>query len=181
MVGVISSQKFEIVEDKTNEYGIHVMLCILASTARFDAFDKKMRDFIKQGAVDKYAEWGQMMARSVLIHFFACAIYVVANYCGISLYKAFFGGLTSRGASIGIAMYMVFYLFVFLNIVIAVIPRQIFKWCIVAFMVVLILVYLLPLYPIRALAYGALTGGLTALAIVVAGKFERFWLSRALK
>ncbi|MEE5129827.1 hypothetical protein V2J82_05180 [Pseudomonas alliivorans] len=121
------------------------------------------------------------IARSLLIHFFACVIYVVANYYGVSLYKVIFGGLTSRGASIGIAMYMVFYLFVFLNVVIAVIPRQLFKWCVVAFMVVLILVYLLPLYPIRALAYSALTGGLTALAIVVAGKFERFWISRAFK
>ncbi|WP_122723366.1 hypothetical protein, partial [Pseudomonas viridiflava] len=92
------------------------------------------------------------IARSLLIHFFFFFIYVVANYYGVSLYKVIFGGLTSRGASIGIAMYMVFYLSVFLNIVIAVIPRQIFKWCIVAFMVVLILVYLLPLYPIRALA-----------------------------
>ncbi|WP_122581574.1 hypothetical protein, partial [Pseudomonas viridiflava] len=105
------------------------------------------------------------IARSLLIHFFACVIYVVANYYGVSLYKVIFGGSTSRGASIGIAMYMVFYLFVFLNIVIAVIPRQIFKWCIVAFMLVLILAYLLPLYPVRAVAYSALTGGLTALAI----------------
>ncbi len=121
------------------------------------------------------------LARSLLIHFFACVIYVVANYYGVSLYKVTFGGLTSRGASIGIAMYMVFYLFVFLNFVIAVIPKQMFKWCVVGFMVVLILFYLLPLYPVRALAYSVFTGGLTALAIAVAGKFERFWLTQDLK
>ncbi|WP_241152498.1 hypothetical protein [Pseudomonas viridiflava] len=121
------------------------------------------------------------IARSLHIHALSCVLYVVVNYCGISLYKAIFGGLTSRGASIGIAMYMVFFLFVFSNAVIAVIPRQLFKWCIVAFMDVLILAYLLPLYPVRAVAYSALTGGLTALAIVVADQFERFWLTRNLK
>ncbi|WP_259640604.1 hypothetical protein [Pseudomonas syringae group genomosp. 3] len=121
------------------------------------------------------------IARGLLIHFFACVIYVIANYYGVSLYKVIFGGLTSRGASIGIAMYMVFYLFIFLNLIIAVIPKQVFKWCVVVFMVVLILVYLLPLYPVRAVAYSVLTGGLTTLAIAVTGKFERFWLTRDLK
>ncbi|NAT25479.1 hypothetical protein CU665_22625 [Pseudomonas syringae pv. actinidifoliorum] len=121
------------------------------------------------------------IARGLLIHFFACVIYVVANYYGVSLYKVIFGGLTSRGASIGIAMYMIFYLFVFLNLVIAVISKRLFKWCAVVLMVVLILVYLLPLYPVRAIAYSVLAGGLTALAIAVAGKFERFWLSHELK
>ncbi|MEG3626061.1 hypothetical protein V4D28_28235, partial [Escherichia coli O157:H7] len=77
--------------------------------------------------------------------------------------------------------YMIFYLFVFLNLVIAVISKRLFKWCAVVLIVVLILVYLLPLYPVRAIAYSVLAGGLTALAIAVAGKFERFWLSRDLK
>ncbi|WKW33109.1 hypothetical protein KIH13_04200 [Pseudomonas viridiflava] len=49
------------------------------------------------------------IARSLVIHALSCVLYVVVNYCGISLYKAIFGGLTSRGASIGIAMYMVFF------------------------------------------------------------------------
>ncbi|MCD5989324.1 hypothetical protein KDX30_15610 [Pseudomonas sp. CDFA 553] len=121
------------------------------------------------------------IARGLLIHFFACVIYAIANYYGVSLYKVIFGGLTSRGASIGIAMYMVFYLFILVNLIIAVIPKTLFKWSIVVFMVVLILVYLLPLYPVRAVAYSILTGALTALAIVVAGKFERCWLTRDFK
>ena len=60
------------------------------------------------------------LAAGLLVHFFACVIYVVVNYYGVSLYKVLFGGLTSRGASIGIAMYMVFYLFIFVNLVVAV-------------------------------------------------------------
>ncbi|WP_275023154.1 hypothetical protein [Pseudomonas syringae group genomosp. 3] len=133
------------------------------------------------GSVWREGKMIAKLARSLLIHFFACVIYIVANYYGVFLYKVIFGSLTSRGASIGIAMYMIFYLFVFLNLVIAVISKRLFKWCAVVLIVVLILVYLLPLYPVRAIAYSVLAGGLTALAIAVAGKFERFWLSRDLK
>jgi len=121
------------------------------------------------------------IAAGLLVHFFACVVYVVVNYYGVSLYKVSFGGLTSRGASIGIAMYMIFYLFVFANLLVAIIPRLFFKFSIVVLMVSMILLYLLPLYPIRAVAYSILTGGLTALAIWVAGKFERFLLARSTK
>lgn len=120
------------------------------------------------------------LAAGLLVHFFACVIYVVVNYYGVSLYKVLFGGLTSRGASIGIAMYMVFYLFIFVNLVVAVIPKRMVKVSIVFLMVALILVYLLPLYPVRAAAYSALTGGLTILAIWLAGKFEKFLLARVM-
>ncbi len=120
------------------------------------------------------------LAAGLLVHFFACVIYVVVNYYGVSLYKVLFGGLTSRGASIGIAMYMVFYLFILVNLVVAVIPKRMVKVSIVFLMVALILVYLLPLYPVRAAAYSVLTGGLTILAIWLAGKFEKFLLARVM-
>jgi len=117
------------------------------------------------------------LAAGLLVHFFACVMYVVVNYYGVSLYKFLFGGLTSRGASIGIAMYMVFYLFIFVNLVVAVIPRRMVKVSIVFLMVALILVYLLPLYPVRAAAYSVLTGGLTILAIWLAGKLDKMLLA----
>lgn len=120
------------------------------------------------------------LAAGLLVHFFACVIYVVVNYYGVSLYKFLFGGLTSRGASIGIAMYMVFYLFIFVNLVVAVIPRRMVKVSIVFLMVALILVYLLPLYPVRAAAYSVLTGGLTILAIWLAGKLDKMLLARVM-
>jgi hypothetical protein len=118
------------------------------------------------------------LAAGLLVHFFACVMYVVVNYYGVSLYKFLFGGLTSRGASIGIAMYMVFYLFIFVNLVVAVIPRRMVKVSIVFLMVALILVYLLPLYPVRAAAYSVLTSGLTILAIWLAGKLDKMLLAR---
>lgn len=120
------------------------------------------------------------LAAGLLVHFFACVMYVVVNYYGVSLYKFLFGGLTSRGASIGIAMYMVFYLFIFVNLVVAVIPKRMVKVSIVFLMVALILVYLLPLYPVRAAAYSVLTGGLTILAIWLAGKLDKMLLARVM-
>lgn len=120
------------------------------------------------------------LAAGILVHFFGCVIYVVFNYYGVLLYKVLYGGLTSRGASIGIAVYMVFYLFVFVNLVVAVIPKQMVKFSIVVLTVALILVYLLPLYPVRAAFYSVLTGGLTTLAIWLASKLNKLLLARSM-
>lgn len=120
----------------------------------------------------------------LLVHFFACIAYVIANYYGVSLYKHFFGGLTSRGVSIGIAMYMVFYFFILVNFVIVFISKRSIKFFVVFGMVLLVFLYLFPQYPVRSVAYSVLTGGLTALAIFAAkaldGKFVR-WKSRRVK
>ncbi|MBX8548044.1 hypothetical protein K5D68_00310 [Pseudomonas cichorii] len=122
-----------------------------------------------------------MMTRIVTglaVHFFACAAYVVVNYYGVSLYKYVFGGLTSRGASIGMAMYMIFYVFIAVNFIVALMPRVAMKLVVLFVMVGAILVYLLPLYPVRALAYSVLTGGLTAAAIFISGKVNEMVLAR---
>lgn len=121
----------------------------------------------------KFTVLEKMMTRVItglVIHFFACVAYVVVNYYGVSLYKYVFDGLTSRGASIGMAMYLIFYVFVAVNFIVALIPRLTIKLAILFFMVGAILTYLLPLYPVRALAYSVLTGGLTVVAIFVSGK-----------
>lgn len=125
-----------------------------------------------------------MMARiavGLFVHFCACVAYVVLNYYGVSLYKYLFGGLTSRGASIGIAMYMVFYLFIAVNLFVSLVPKAAVKWGALMIMVALILIYLLPDYPVRAFAYGVLSGSLTALAILVASKVNNSLLQRIAK
>ncbi|MBN6715601.1 hypothetical protein JSY17_16525 [Pseudomonas capsici] len=122
-----------------------------------------------------------MMARVMIglaVHFFACAVYVVVNYYGVSLYIYAFGGLTSRGASIGMAMYLIFYVFIAVNFIVALMPKIAIKLVFLFLMVGAILVYLLPLYPVRALAYSVLTGGLTAAAIFVSGKVDEMVLAR---
>ncbi|MBX8539051.1 hypothetical protein K5D56_22705 [Pseudomonas cichorii] len=119
----------------------------------------------------------QVMA-GLAVHFFACVAYVVVNYYGVSLYKYVFGGLTSRGASIGMAMYMIFYVFIAVNFIVALMPRVAMKLVVLFIMVGAILVYLLPLYPVRALAYSVLTGGLTAAAIFISGKVNEMVLAR---
>ncbi|MFJ7796765.1 hypothetical protein [Pseudomonas sp. NPDC096950] len=119
------------------------------------------------------------IAAGLLVHFFACVIYVVLNYYGVSLYKYMFGGLTSRGVSIGIAMYLIFYLFIVVNLIVALVTKISIKLIVLCFMMTAILIYLLPLYPVRAFAYSILTGGLTALAIFVSRKVDELILQRS--
>jgi len=121
------------------------------------------------------------IAVGLFVHFCACVAYVVLNYYGVSLYKHLFGGLTSRGASIGIAMYMVFYLFVAVNLIVSLVPKVAVKWGALMVMVALILIYLLPEYPVRAFAYSALSGSLTAVAILVANKVNKYLSQRIAK
>ncbi|SDS97063.1 hypothetical protein [Pseudomonas prosekii] len=103
----------------------------------------------------------------LVIHGMACVLYIVMNGFAVPIYKTLVGGLTSRGVAIGMGMYLIFYFFVFLNLVLVFIPRLAIKFGVAIFMMVSILIYLLPQYPVRAMAYCALAGGLTVSAILV--------------
>jgi hypothetical protein len=104
---------------------------------------------------------------ALVIHGMACVLYIVLNGLAVPVYKTLVGGLTSRGVAIGLGMYLVFYFFVFLNIVLVFIHRLAAQFGLAIFMMVSILIYLLPQYPVRAMAYCALAGGLTISAILV--------------
>lgn len=106
-------------------------------------------------------------AIGLAVHSLACAIYIVMNGYAVPAYKQLVGGLTSRGVAIGMAMYLIFYFFVSLNLVLVFIQRQAIQFRLVVLMMLAILFYLLPQYPIRGLAYSALTGGLTVCAILL--------------
>lgn len=103
----------------------------------------------------------------LVVHGMACIFYIVLNGFAVPAYKALVGGLTSRGVAIGMGMYLVFYFFVFLNFVLVFIHRLAVKFGVAIFMMVSILVYLLPQYPVRAVAYCALAGSLTVFAILL--------------
>lgn len=104
---------------------------------------------------------------SLIVHALACVLYIVLNNFAVPIYKQLVGGLTSRGVAIGMGMYLVFYFFVFLNVALVLINRLAIKFGVAVFMMLAILFYLLPQYPVRAMAYCALAGGLTMLAIVL--------------
>lgn len=52
---------------------------------------------------------------ALVAHAVACVLYIVINGYAVPIYKALAGDLTSRGVAIGMAMYLIFYFFVFLN------------------------------------------------------------------
>lgn len=106
------------------------------------------------------------------VHALVCVIYIVMNGYAVPAYKQLVGGLTSRGVAIGMAMYLIFYFFVSLNLVLVFIQRQAIQFGLVILMMLAILFYLLPQYPIRGLAYCALTGGLTVCAILLTNAID---------
>jgi hypothetical protein len=108
----------------------------------------------------------------LVIHGMACALYIVLNGFAVPIYKTLVGGLTSRGVAIGMGMYLVYYFFVFLNLVLVFIPRLAVQFGVAIFMMASILVYLLPRYPVRAMAYCALAGGLSVCAIVATRRLD---------
>lgn len=101
------------------------------------------------------------------VHSLACVLYIVLNNFAVPVYKQLMGGLTSRGVAIGMGMYLVFYFFASLNLVLVFTNRLAIKFGVAIFMMLAILIYLLPQYPVRAMAYCALAGGLTLLAMLV--------------
>jgi hypothetical protein len=106
-------------------------------------------------------------AIGLAVHSLACVIYIVMNGYAVPAYKQLVGGLTSRGVAIGMAMYLIFYFFVALNLLLVFIQRQAIQFGLVILMMLAIVFYLLPQYPIRGLAYCVLTGGLTLCAILL--------------
>ncbi|VVO90130.1 hypothetical protein [Pseudomonas fluorescens] len=109
------------------------------------------------------------------VHALACVIYIVLNGYAVPAYKQLVGGLTSRGVAIGMAMYLIFYFFVSLNLILVFIQRQAIQFGLVIFMMLTILFYLLPQYPIRGLAYCALTGGLAVGAVLLSNALNSLY------
>lgn len=113
----------------------------------------------------------------LIAHLTACVLYVALNYYCVTLYKHLAGGLTSRDVAIGIAMYLIFYFFIFMNALIAFIPKVKIKLIFVFLMMGLILFYLLPQHPVRAMFYSMFTGSLTVIAVIAAKKLEQLFIS----
>ena len=117
----------------------------------------------------------------IVVHLFAVAAYVALNGTLVGWYKQYAGGLTSRGVSIGLGMYLVFWFFCAMNLVIALLPRVWGKVQATVFMAAIIGFYLMPDHPLRALFYSALSGGVSLVAIAVNAQLQRYFLTLTLK
>lgn len=118
------------------------------------------------------------MLVSVVIHALGCVAYVILNDAVVQAYKAFNGGFTTRGVAIGGASHALFYIFITLNLIVALIPSLLAKLLLISLMVGLILLWMLPDNPLRALFYGVAQGSVTFMAILTAQVIELRWAQR---
>ena len=87
----------------------------------------------------------------LLIHALGCVAYAFLNDAVVHAYRLFNGGFTSHGVAIGIASYALFYIFLGVNLIVALIPGLVAKLAILFLMVGFILLWMLPDNPLRAL------------------------------
>jgi hypothetical protein len=118
------------------------------------------------------------MLVSVVIHALGCVAYVILNDAVVQAYKAFNGGFTTRGVAIGGASHALFYIFITLNLIVALIPSLLAKLLLMSLMVGLILLWMLPDNPLRALFCGVAQGSVTFMAILTAQVIELRWAQR---
>ncbi|MBY8956125.1 hypothetical protein J1G18_02425 [Pseudomonas sp. MIS38] len=114
----------------------------------------------------------------LLIHALGCVAYAFLNDAVVHAYRLFNGGFTSHGVAIGIASYALFYIFLGVNLIVALIPGLVAKLAILFLMVGFILLWMLPDTPLRALFYGVAQGCVTLLAILTTQVIELRWALR---
>ncbi|RON03968.1 hypothetical protein [Pseudomonas brassicacearum] len=115
----------------------------------------------------------------LFFHAMGCVAYAFLNDAVVSAYKAFNGGFTTRGVAIGMASYALFYIFLAVNLMIALMPNLVAKLLLLSVMVGFILFWMLPENPLRALFYGVAQGCVTLLAILATEVIELRWIQRA--
>ncbi|WMW04525.1 hypothetical protein [Pseudomonas entomophila] len=103
----------------------------------------------------------------LLLHTLACVAFPFLLQLGFDLYRAHVGPPVARGVGVGLATMLVFYTFVFFNLLMVAIPRAAVRYGLALLLVLVVLVYFNPLHPIRALGFAALCAGLCLLAIVL--------------
>ncbi|WP_024652732.1 hypothetical protein [Pseudomonas syringae] len=116
----------------------------------------------------------------LIAYLLVVVLYFFVHDYGVDFYKTHMGGFTARGVGVGITAELTFYFFIFVNFIVFWIPRILFKLFVIGLMVGVVLLYFLPENPVRAMAYGALTGSMSIVAIVARLMAERL-ISRSAK
>lgn len=120
------------------------------------------------------------LAMCLIFHTVGCVAYALLNDAVVNAYKAFTGGFTTRGVAIGAASHALFYIFVTVNLIVALMPSLLAKLLLPSAMVGLILLWMLPDNPLRALFYGVAQGCVTFMAILTTQVIELRWTQKAL-
>ncbi|MBM3104840.1 MAG: hypothetical protein RR736_05935 [Pseudomonas sp.] len=112
-----------------------------------------------------------MIRRRLLLNFalhtLACVLFVLLNDYAVSYYKQNFGGFTARGVAAGMVAWGAWYLLIIFSIPIAMIMRLRVRLLLTLAQAALILYWLMPEHPVRALFYASLNGSLTLMAVLL--------------
>lgn len=95
------------------------------------------------------------------VHALGCLLFVFLSWLGFYLYTQLFGALNSAGIAGAKAWLLVFYAYAGTNLVLALLPPGRIKPLLCAVLVTVVLVYLLPRHPLRAIYFSLLAGGLS--------------------
>ncbi|WP_426203330.1 hypothetical protein [Pseudomonas sp. TWP3-1] len=109
----------------------------------------------------------------LIVYLLVGALYVFVHDFGVGFYKAHMGDFMDRGVGIGITAELTFYFFIVVNAAVFFIPGFLAKLVSIALMVGVIMLYFMPDNPVRAMAYSALTSGMSLLALSVRWMVER--------
>lgn len=100
-------------------------------------------------------------------HSFVCLLFPIFTNLGFKAYTLLFGAPLSRGIAIGLAIQLIFAVFVLANCFIALATTLKAKIALACALVIANLAYLLPQHPLRALLFAGLSGGLTCAAVYI--------------
>ncbi|MBB5608853.1 MULTISPECIES: hypothetical protein [unclassified Janthinobacterium] len=104
------------------------------------------------------------------VHALGCLLFVFLSWLGFYLYTQLFGGLGSVGIAGAKAWLLVFYAYAGTNLVLALLPPGRIPPPLCAALGVVVLFYLLPQHPLRAMYFSLLAGGLSWLAVLASRK-----------
>lgn len=101
----------------------------------------------------------------LVCHAVACLLFPVVSSLGFQGYIAFIGTPLARGASLGLAVQLIFIAFALTNALIAFASSMKAKVSLCCVQTIAVIVYLLPENPLRTLFYGSLSSALSFAAI----------------
>lgn len=107
------------------------------------------------------------------LHALACLALPFLFMHGYDAWAKWVAAPVARGISLGLAMELIFYVFVGVNVLMAVFANKTLRYGLAGLMSLAVLVYLLPQHPIRGPGIALLCGGLCALAVVLTDPLER--------
>ncbi|EIK93174.1 hypothetical protein PMM47T1_28326 [Pseudomonas sp. M47T1] len=106
------------------------------------------------------------------LHLSACVAYPFVSYFGFWSYQNIAGTPVARGVDIGIAMQLIFYGFIIMNLMMIGMRRVVPRLILLGAALLGICLYLLPEFPLRALGTVAMFGSLGLFAICASNWLE---------